>query len=89
MTGFLKMSQSSTVSGTVTVLDGNRFQSYRIGNEVYHVGILPWWTALSLWFMQVPWMVDLAVLAISFIFAVSIRGWLRGRARRRLQVAEG
>ena len=89
ITGFLQMSQSSAVSGTVTLLDGNRFHNYRIGNEVYHVGILPWWTALSLWFMQVPWMVDLAVLAISFMFAIWIRGWLRGRARRRLQVVEG
>jgi cellulose synthase (UDP-forming) len=89
MTEFLQTSQSSAVSGTVTVLDGSRFQNYRIGNNVYHVGILPWWTALSLWFMQVPWMVDLAVLAISFIFAIWIRTWLRGRARRRLQVAEG
>lgn len=89
MTGFLQLSQSSAVSGTVTVLDGNRFRNYRIGNNVYHVGNLPWWTALSLWFMQVPWMVDLAVLAISFIFAIWIRGWLRGRARRRLQVMEG
>jgi hypothetical protein len=35
--------------------------------------------------MGVPWMVDLVVLAISFIFAVTMRNWLRGRARRRLQ----
>jgi hypothetical protein len=38
--------------------------------------------------MQVPWMVDLAVLAISFVFAIWIRSWLRARARRRLQVVE-
>jgi cellulose synthase (UDP-forming) len=89
MTGFLSMSQSSAVSATVAIMSGDHWQSYRIGNNVYHVGILPWWTALSLWFMQVPWMVDLAVLAISFIFAIWIRGWLRAKARRRLQVAEG
>jgi cellulose synthase (UDP-forming) len=89
MAGFLSMSQSSAVSATVAIMSGDHWQSYRIGNNVYHVGILPWWTALSLWFMQVPWMVDLAVLAISFIFAIWIRGWLRAKARRRLQVAEG
>jgi cellulose synthase (UDP-forming) len=75
------------VSGTVALLSGTRFESYRIGNNVYHVGVLPWWTALSLWFRQVPWMVDLAVLAISLIFAIWIRGWLRSKARQRLQIA--
>jgi cellulose synthase (UDP-forming) len=87
MTSFLESSQSSAVSGTVALLSGTRFESYRIGNNVYHVGVLPWWTALSLWFRQVPWMVDLAVLAISLIFAIWIRGWLRAKARRRLQLA--
>jgi cellulose synthase (UDP-forming) len=89
MSGFLEMSQSSAVSGTVTILDGKQLQSYRIGNSEYHVGVLPWWTALSLWFTQVPWMVDLGVLAISFIFAIWIRSWLRAKARRRLQLVEG
>ncbi len=88
MKAFLEASQSSAVSGTVALLEGPRFESYRIGNNVYHVGELPWWTALQLWFMQVPWMVDLGVLAISFIFAIWIRSWLRSRARRRLQVVE-
>ena len=88
MGGFLESAQSSAVSGTVALLSGRRFESYRIGNSVYHVGVLPWWTALSLWFSEVPWMVDLAVLAISLIFAIWIRGWLRGRARRRLLVIE-
>jgi cellulose synthase (UDP-forming) len=88
MGGFLESAQSSAVSGTVALLKGRRFESYRIGNSVYHVGALPWWTALSLWFSEVPWMVDLAVLAISLIFAIWIRGWLRARARRRLLVIE-
>jgi hypothetical protein len=39
--------------------------------------------------MQVPWIIDLAVLAFSFFFAVTIRTWLRHRARRRLQITEG
>jgi cellulose synthase (UDP-forming) len=88
MKAFLEASQSSAVSGTVALLQGTRFESYRIGNNTWHVGVLPWWTELQLWFMQVPWMVDLVVLAISFIFAIWIRSWLRSRARRRLQVVE-
>lgn len=88
MKAFLEASQSSAVSGTVALLEGTRFESYRIGNNVYHVGVLPWWTGLGLWFMEVPWMVDLAVLGISFIFAIWIRSWLRAKARRRLQMVE-
>jgi cellulose synthase (UDP-forming) len=88
MARFLDNAQSSAIAGTVTIMHGQVFQSYRIGNNVYHVGILPWWTALGIWFTQVPWMVDLAVLAISFVFAIWIRGWLRGKARRRLQLLE-
>jgi cellulose synthase (UDP-forming) len=86
---FLEASQSSAVSGTVALLEGTRFESYRIGNNSYHVGILPWWTALGLWFSQNPALVDLGVLAIGFVFAIWIRGWLRARARRRLQLVEG
>jgi cellulose synthase (UDP-forming) len=88
MARFLDNAQSSAISGTVTIMHGQVFQSYRIGNNVFHVGILPWWTALGIWFTQVPWMVDLAVLAISFVFAIWIRSWLRGKARRRLQLLE-
>jgi cellulose synthase (UDP-forming) len=83
---FLEASQSSAVSGTVALLGGTRFESYRIGNTVYHVGVLPWWTAVGLWFTQEPALIALAVLGIGFVFAIWIRGWLRVRARRRLQV---
>lgn len=89
MARFLDNAQSSAISGSVTIMHGQVFQSYRIGSNVYHVGILPWWDAISLWFTQVPWMVDLAVLAISFVFAIWVRGWLRAKARHRLQLMEG
>jgi cellulose synthase (UDP-forming) len=85
LAGFLKTAQSSDVSGTVAILHGTEFQSFRVGNSVYHVGKLPLWTAISLWFMQVPWMVAVVVLAVSFLFAVWLRTWLRRRARERLQ----
>ncbi len=38
MGGFLESAQSSAVSGTVALLSGRKFESYRIGNSVYHVG---------------------------------------------------
>jgi cellulose synthase (UDP-forming) len=86
LTSFLKVSQSGDISGTVSVLHGTDFQSYRIGNSVYHVGYLPWWEAIDIWFTEVPWTVALGVLAVSFFFAIWIRAWLRQKARARLQV---
>ena len=46
---FLKQSQSSDISHSVSVLNGTRFTSYQIGAEVYHVGSLNWWIRIKLW----------------------------------------
>ncbi len=83
---FLKVQQSSDISGTVTVLHGDQFQSFRIGNSVYHVGMLPWWNRLTLWFVDVPWLAAILVTLIAFLLAVWTRIWLRDHARKRLQM---
>ncbi len=83
---FLKVQQSSDISGTVTVLHGSDFQSFRIGNSVYHVGMLPWWNRLTLWFVDVPWLAAILVTLIAFLLAVWTRIWLREHARKRLQM---
>jgi cellulose synthase (UDP-forming) len=88
MSAFLRVQQASDISGSVSVLHGTDFQSFRIGAEIYHVGVLPWWTRLTLWFMQVPWLVSLVVLALALLLALWTRQWLRGKARARLRVVE-
>ena len=88
MTTFLDVRQASEISGSVSVLHGGNFQSFRIGSEVYHVGVLPWWTWLTLWFMQVPWLAALIVVVLAFLIAMWTRQWLRGRARSRLRMRE-
>ncbi len=45
---FLNVQQSSDVSGSVSVLHGTEFQSSRVGAQVYHVGVLPWWMQMRL-----------------------------------------
>ena len=86
MAAFMRVQQSSDISGSVSVLHGNQFQSFRIGAEVYHVGVLPWWTRLTLWFMEVPWLAAVVVLMLAFLLAIWTRQWLRGRARARLRM---
>jgi cellulose synthase (UDP-forming) len=85
---FMKVQQSSDVSGSVAVLHGTQFQSFRIGSGVYHVGSVPWWVRLELWLRQVPWIVAVIVLILAFLVAVWTRQWLRGRARARLRMIE-
>jgi hypothetical protein len=79
MDTFMKVQQSSDISGSVSVLHGAQYQSFRIGSEVYHVGVLPWWTRLNLWFMQVSWLAAVVVIVLAFLLAIWTRQWLRGR----------
>jgi cellulose synthase (UDP-forming) len=84
----LSVQQSSDISDSVSVLHGTQFQSFRIGSEVYHVGVLPWWTKLTLWFMEVPWLVAVVAILLALLLASWTRMWLRGRARARLRMTE-
>ncbi len=85
---FLYVQQASDIQGSVSMLLGTRFQSFRVGANVYHVGLLPWWTRLTLWFKQVPWLAAVVVVLLAFLFAVWLRNWLRMRARARLKMLD-
>jgi cellulose synthase (UDP-forming) len=85
---FLKVQQAGTISGSVSVLHGAQFQSFRIGSHVYHVGTLPWWVRLQLWFRLAPWLAAVIVVILAFLLAIWTRQWLRIRARARLKMVE-
>ena len=82
---FLKTSQSSDISQSVSVLHGKRFVSYRIGNDVYHVGSLGLWTRMNIYFSQYQWMMVIGTMIVCFLLAILVRASLRRRARLRLQ----
>jgi cellulose synthase (UDP-forming) len=88
MDTFMEIQQSSDVSGSVAVLHGTQFQSFRIGAEVYHVGMVPWWTRLRLWLRQVPWLIAVIVVILALLVSIWTRQWLRVRARSRLRMIE-
>jgi cellulose synthase (UDP-forming) len=88
MDTLLRVQQSSEVAGSVSVLHGTQFQSFRIGTEVYHVGFLPLWTRVTMWFSEVSWLVAVVVFLLALLLAVWIRQWLRNKARRRLRMLE-
>jgi len=86
ITTLMDVQQASDIGGSVAVLHGAHFQSFRIGSAVYHVGTLPWWTRLTLWFMEVPWLAAVVIIVLAFLIAIWTRQWLRGRARARLRM---
>ncbi|HVN94588.1 MAG TPA: UDP-forming cellulose synthase catalytic subunit [Terracidiphilus sp.] len=86
---FLAVQQSSDISGSVSVLHGEQFQSFRVGSEVYYVGSLPWWTQLRLWAAEYPWLIAIIVVLLAFLVAIWTRQWLRAHARARLTMMEG
>jgi cellulose synthase (UDP-forming) len=81
-----KVQQSSDISGSVAVLHSKQFQSFRIGADVYHVGVLPWWTALQLWFAGYPWLVPVIGILMAVVLSIWVRQWLRDKARARLRM---
>jgi cellulose synthase (UDP-forming) len=82
---FLNRSQSSDISQSVSVLHGSRFSSYRIGDDVYHVGLLSRWVQLKMLFEEYPSLMVLVILGFCLVMAVIIRSILRRKARTRLQ----
>ena len=88
MAADMTVQQSSEISGSVSVLHGAQFQSFRIGSEIYHVGVLPWWTRLTLWFMEVPWLAAVVIIVLAFLLAIWTRQWLRTKARARLKMTD-
>jgi cellulose synthase (UDP-forming) len=88
LTTFLKVQQASDINGSVSVLHGSLFQSFRLGGGTYHVGSLPFWTQLRIWFSKVPWLAAVGALALSFLLAVWVRIWLRSHARKRLRLED-
>ncbi len=88
LTNFLRVQQASDISGSVSVLHGDQFESFRIGSHVYNVGTVPWWVRLQLWLRQVPWLAAVIVILLAFLLALWTRQWLRIRARARLKMEE-
>jgi cellulose synthase (UDP-forming) len=88
MATFLYVQQASDIQGSVSLLLGTRFQSFRVGAAIYHVGLLPWWTRLTLWFMEVPWLAAVVILILASLLAIWTRQWLRQKARARLKMIE-
>ncbi len=79
MNAFWKASESSDISESVSVLHGNTFASYRVGDHFYHVGNLPWWEHLRYWLVEFPWI----IVPLTFVLGLFVVPWIRLRLDRR------
>lgn len=81
---FIEVQFALGVSNFVAVFHGAQFASFRVGSTADHADVLPWWTNLTLWFTQAPWLAAVLVILLAFLLAIWTRQWLRARARARL-----
>jgi cellulose synthase (UDP-forming) len=88
MGDFLRVAQSSAISGSLSVAQGGHFYSYRLQPGSYHVGRLSWRLQVDRWLTQAPWSVPGGVLACCVPLALCTQGWLERRAAARLSGLE-
>lgn len=77
---FLQASASGDISQSVSVLQGNSFSSYRIGDEVYYVGHLQWWSLIRYRLRQFPWL----IVVLTFVLGLFVVPWMRAKLDRRV-----
>ena len=85
LSAFLKNSQSSDISQSVSVLHGTQFSSYRIGSDAYRVGDISRLARAVMFFQEFPWLIVVVAVLFCFLMAALIRANLRRSARARLQ----
>jgi cellulose synthase (UDP-forming) len=78
---FMTASASGDISQSVSVLHGRSFSSYRIGDEVYYVGQLRWWSLIRYRLRQFPWL----IVVLTFVLGLFVVPWARARLDRRVQ----
>jgi cellulose synthase (UDP-forming) len=85
---FLSKSQSSEIARSVSVLHGEQFSSYQVGDNLYRVGKIAFVTRVEAVFQDAPWLVAAVTVIFCFLMAALIQAVLRRHARLRLQPGE-
>lgn len=84
LSAFLSPAQSG-ITQSVSVFDGKHFTSYRIGDNLYRVGSIPWRRYPNLILQQYPPLMVFLTLTSCVLMAIVLRSTLRRKARFRLQ----
>ncbi len=81
---FWKRSMSGDISQSVSVLHGDGFSSYRLGNNYYYVGHLPWWLRIRFWMTTYPGLIVIFAIVVALLILPLLWVRLRHRVRERL-----
>ena len=85
---FQQNSQTPVISQLASVLHGTNFSSYRIVDEVYHVGSIALHARAGMVLAEFPWMIVLLAVIFCYLMATLLWAMIRRRARARLQSYE-
>jgi cellulose synthase (UDP-forming) len=88
LAALLANSQGTAISQSVSVLHGEQFSSYRMGNAAYRVGRISLVMGIETVFQDAPWLVAIVTVIFCFLMAAILHAMLRRRARLRLQAEE-
>ncbi|HEX4007354.1 MAG TPA: UDP-forming cellulose synthase catalytic subunit [Acidobacteriaceae bacterium] len=80
-TSFIAASASGDIGQSVSVLHGRNFASYRIGDEVYYIGHLQWYSLIRYRLRQFPWL----IVVLTFVLGLFVVPWAQARLDRRVQ----
>jgi len=82
---FLERSQSSDISGSVSLLRKGDFESFAMSSSTYHVGYIGWYSLMRLWLAEHFWILLCVASLLSLVLAFWIRDYLEWVAARRLE----
>jgi cellulose synthase (UDP-forming) len=85
---FLDRSQSTDISGSVSLLRNLAFHSYSLDGDVYHVGNITRYAVLRIWLTRNFLLLLFVVTALSLLVAYWVYGWLKWHTHERLKLAE-
>jgi cellulose synthase (UDP-forming) len=84
---FLDRSQSRDIAGSVSLFRHQKFESYQVEGQTFHVGDITWFAMMRIWLTQHFLLLLAVVSTLSFMVAYWTREWLSQRACERLKLS--
>jgi cellulose synthase (UDP-forming) len=85
---FLDRSQAQDIRGSVSLLQDSKFSSYLTNTKTYHVGNISHFALMRIYLTQYFPLLLVLLMALSFLLALWVHGWLILRTRERLKLSE-
>jgi cellulose synthase (UDP-forming) len=85
---FLDRSQTRDMTGPVSLLIGEKLQSYPVTGARYHIGEVTPYVRLRIWFGESYLLLLFAVTPLTLLIALWTYGWMARRAHERLKLGE-